>query len=117
LELKLPVLQGVYQAFYDSKALRDFGPVCGSNFEVPVRLEFLRTLAERVSQTFTKLQLGLALRRITIGESLLADVTDRSHHLLKFRNATRDLFDESSVRSGPLLFRRACSCHGCVKKV
>jgi hypothetical protein len=50
----------VNQAFYDSKALRDFGPVCRPNFEVPVRLEFLRTLAERVSQTYTKLQHGLA---------------------------------------------------------
>jgi hypothetical protein len=107
----------MYQAFYDSEGLRDFGFVRCPNFEVPVRLIFLRTLAERVSQTFTKLQLSFALRRIAIGESLLADVTDRSHHLLKFCNAKRDLFDESSFRSGPLVFRCACSCHGCVKKV
>lgn len=85
----------MYQAFYDGKALRDFGLVCGPNFEVPVRLEFLRTLTERVSKTFTKLQLGFALCRIAIGESLLADVTDRSYHLLKFRNAERDLFERS----------------------
>jgi hypothetical protein len=39
----------MYQAFKDSKALRDLGLVCCPNFEVPVRLKFLRTLAERVS--------------------------------------------------------------------
>lgn len=55
LDLKFPVFQGVDQTFNDGKASRDVGPVHCPNFEVSMCLEFWRTLAERLSQAFTKL--------------------------------------------------------------
>jgi hypothetical protein len=77
----------------------------------------VRTLTERVPQAFPKLQLGFALRSITIRKSLLADVIDGRQNFLKLVDSLRDLFEGSSFRSGPLMFCCACSCHGCVKKV
>ncbi|MDF0677365.1 MAG: hypothetical protein P0120_23960 [Nitrospira sp.] len=59
----------------------------------------MRTFTERLSQAFTKLQLGFALRRITIRESLLADVIDRHQNFLKLVDPVCDLFDESGFRS------------------
>lgn len=107
----------MYEACNDRKALGRLGFVRRMKFKVSIGLEFLRSLAEHVSQTFTKLQLSFALCRIAIGESLLADVSDGGDNLLKFRDSTRDLLDERSFGSGPLLLCRAYSCHGRVKKV
>ncbi|NGZ10548.1 MAG: hypothetical protein CV088_14355 [Nitrospira sp. LK70] len=59
----------------------------------------MRTLTERLSQTFTKLQFGLALRRITIRESLLTDVIDCGQNFLKLVDPLCDLIDERSFRS------------------
>jgi hypothetical protein len=82
LNLKFPVLQSLYQAVNDAKAPRDVGLARGQNFEIPVCVEFLRAFAECVPETFAKLQLGFALRRIAIGKSILADVMDCGDNLL-----------------------------------
>jgi hypothetical protein len=95
LDLKFTVFQGLYQALNDGKAPCDIGLVGCSNFETSVGLEFVRTLAECLSQTFTKLELGFALRGIAIGESLLADVIDGGDNLLKLGNSSRDLLEWS----------------------
>ncbi|MDF0666784.1 MAG: hypothetical protein P0119_12030 [Nitrospira sp.] len=59
----------------------------------------MRTLTKRLSQAFTKLQLGFALRRITIRESLLTDVIDCRQNFLKLVDSVCDLIDESGFRS------------------
>ena len=95
MDLKLPVFQGLDQALNDHKAPCDVGLVGCSNFEIAVGLEFVRTLAERLSQTFTELELGFALRGIAIGESFLADVIDGGDNLLKLGDSSRDLLEWS----------------------
>lgn len=116
MEVKFPVLQGVDQTRNDREASCDVGLVRCPNFEIPVCLKFLGTFAECLSKAFTKLQLGFTLGGIAIGESLLADVVDGGDNLLEFCDSKRDLFEWSRLRSGSLLFRRARSSHGCVKK-
>ena len=76
LKFQFPVLQGVHKVFNDRKGLYHLSLGRCANLEVPIRLEFMRTLTERLPQAFAKLQLGFALRRITIRKSLLADVID-----------------------------------------
>jgi len=76
----------------------------------------MRTLTERLSQAFTKLQLSFALRRVTIGKPLLADIIDCRKNFLKLADSLCDLIDESGFGSGPLMFRCSCSCHDCGKK-
>ena len=117
MKFQLPVFQGVYEIFDDSKGLCYLSFIRCANLEVAVRLEFVRTLTERLPEAFTKLQIGFALCRIAIRESLLADVIDCRQNFLKLVDSVRDLFDGSGFRSGPLMFSCACSCHGCVKKV
>lgn len=117
MKLQFPVLQGVHKVFNDSKGLCHLGLVPCADLEGPIRLEFVRTFIERLPQAFTKLQLGFALRRITIRKSFLANVFDCRQNLLKLIDSVRDFLDESDFRSGPLIFRWARSCHGCVKKV
>jgi hypothetical protein len=107
----------VDEVFNDGKALGHLGLVRRTKFEVAIGLEFLRSLAERVTQALAKLQLGFALRGIPIGKTFLAEVIDRCQHFLKLGDSECGLFDQSSFRSGPLMFRCACSCHGGVKKV
>lgn len=94
LQFKLPVLQGLYKFLNDSKALCRIGFVSGAKLKISVLLEFLRTLAERVAQTLAKLQLDLALCRITIRETFLAEVIDRRQNFLKLVDSVRELFDE-----------------------
>ncbi|MBK9307863.1 MAG: hypothetical protein IPM58_12445 [Nitrospira sp.] len=117
MELKFPVLKGVDQTRYDCEASSDVGLVRRPNFEIPVCLKFLGTFAEGLSQALTKLQLSFTLGGIAIGESLLADVVNRGDNLLEFCDSKRDLFEWRCFRSGSLLFRRARSSHGYVKKV
>lgn len=104
------------EAFDDRQGLCHLGLISRANLEVAIRLEFVRTLTERLPQAFTKLQFGFALCRITIRESLLADVVDCRQHFLKLVDPVRDLFDGSGFRSGPLMFGCARSCHDGVKK-
>ena len=82
-----------------------------------MRLKFLGPFSERLAQTFTKLQLGLALCCVAIGETVLAEVIDGCQEFLKLVDAARQLFDERGFRSLPLMVPCACSCHGSVKKV
>jgi len=115
--VQFPVLQDLDKTFNDGKGLCHLGLVRRANLEIPMCVEFVRTLTERLPQAFTKLQFGFALCGITIRESLLADVIDCRQNFLELVDSVRDLFDESGFRSGPLMFRCACACHDCVKKV
>ena len=115
--VQFPVLQNLYKTFNDGKSLCRLSLVRCANLEIPIRLEFVRTLTERLPQAFTKLQLGFALCCITIRESLLADVIDFRQNFLKLVDSMCDLFNESGFRSGPLMFRSACPCHNCVKSL
>jgi hypothetical protein len=105
------------QALDHSDALGHLNFIGRAQLEVLVVLEFLRTLAECVAQTFSKLEFGLALSSIPIGEALSAKVIDCRKKFLKLRDSKRDLLDLNGFGSGPLLFPCACSCHGCVEKV
>lgn len=116
MKLQFPILQDLDKIFKDGKGLCHLSLVCCANLEASIGLEFVRTLAERLPQAFTKLQLGFALCRITVREPLLADVTDCRQHFMELVDSVRNLFDESGFRSGPLMFRCARPCHGCVKK-
>ncbi len=93
--VQFPVLQDLYKTFNDGKGLCHLSLVRCANLEIPIRVEFVGTLTERLPQAFAKLQLGFALCCITIRESLLADVIDCSKNLLKFVDSVRGLFDES----------------------
>jgi hypothetical protein len=115
--VQFPVLQDLYKTFNDGKSLCRLSLVRCANLEIPIRLEFVRTLTERLPQAFTKLQLGFALCCITIRETLLADVIDCRQDFLKLVDSVRNLFDEGGFRAGPLMFRSACSCHSCVKSL
>ena len=95
MKFKLPVLQGLDEAFNDGKAPGHFGLVRCTKFEVSMGLEFLRSFAECVTQTLAKLQLGFALRGIAIRKTFLTQVIDRSRHFLKLRDSERGLFDQS----------------------
>ena len=116
MKFQLSVFQGVDEAFDDRQSLGHLGFISRANLEVAMRLEFVRTLTERLPQAFTKLKFGFALCRITIRESLLADVVDGRQNFLKLVDPVRDFFDGSGFRSGPLMFGCARSCHGGVKK-
>jgi hypothetical protein len=63
--------------------------------EVSIGLEFLGSFTERASQALAKLQLGFALRGITIRKTFLAEVIDRRQHFLKLQDSECDLFDQS----------------------
>jgi hypothetical protein len=115
LKFEFPILQDLYKLFNDGKGLCYLSLICCANLEVPIGLEFVRTLTERLPQAFTKLQLGFALCRITVREPLLADVTNCRQNFLELVDSMRNLFDESGFRSGPLMFRCARPCHGCEK--
>jgi hypothetical protein len=85
----------MYKAFNDGKALGYLGLVRCTKFEVPIGLEFLRSLTERVTQTLAKLQLSFALCGITIWKAFLAEIIDRCHHFLKLGDSECGLFDQS----------------------
>ncbi len=116
MKFEFSVFQGADEAFDDPKSLCHLGFIGRANLEVAMRLEFVRTLTERLPEAFTKLQFSFALCRVTIRESLLADVIDGRQNFLKLVDPVRDLFDGSGFRSGPLMFGCARSCHGGVKK-
>jgi hypothetical protein len=116
LKFQFPVLKSLDKTFNNRKGLYYLALVRCANLEVPIRLKFVRSFAERLPQALTKLQLGFALCRITIRESLLADVIDCRQNFLKLVDSVRNLFDGGGLRSGSLMFSRACPCHGGVKK-
>ena len=95
MKFQLPVLQGVYEALNDSKTLGHLGLVCRMKFEVAIGLKLLGSLAEHVTQALAKLQLGFALRSITIWKAFLTEVIDRCQHFLKLGDSERGLFDRS----------------------
>lgn len=95
MKFQLPVLQGVYEALNDSKALGHLGLVCRTKFEVAIGLKLLGSLAERVTQALAKLQLGFALRSITIRKAFLTEVIDRCQHFLELGDSECGLFDRS----------------------
>ena len=83
----------MYEVFNDSKAFGHLALVRCTKFEVPIGLKLLRSLAERVAQALAKLQLGFALRGISIGKTFLAEVIDRCRYFLKLGDSECDLFD------------------------
>jgi len=85
----------VYEAFNGSQALSHLGLVRRTKFEVAIGLKLLRSLAERVTQALPKLQLGFALRSITIWKAFLTEVIDRCQHFLKLGDSECGLFDRS----------------------
>jgi hypothetical protein len=95
----------MYEAFNDRNALGHLGLVRRTNFEVSISLEFLGSLAERMTQAFAKLQLGFALRGIPIRKTFLAQVIDRRQHFLKLRDSECGFFDQNRFRSRTLMFR------------
>lgn len=84
MEFQLPVLQDMYETVYGSKGLGYFSLVRCAKFKVSIGLEFLRSLAEGVTQTLAKLQLGFALRGVAVGKPFLAEVIDRGQYFLQF---------------------------------
>ena len=95
MKFQLPVLQGVYEALNDSKTLGHLGLVRRTKFEVAIGLKLLGSLAEHVTQALAKLQLGFALRRITIWKAFLTEVIDRCHHFPELGDSECGLFDQS----------------------
>lgn len=98
MKFQFPVLQGMHEVPNDRNGLCHLSLGRCANLEVSIRLEFMRSLTKRLPQAFTKLQLGLALRRITIRESLLTDVIDCRQNFLKPADPLRDFFDEGGFR-------------------
>lgn len=95
MKVKFPVLQGLDEAFNDSKAPGHIGLVRRTKFEVSMGLEFLRSFAECVTQTLAKPQLGFALRGVAIRKTFLTQVIDCGRHFLKLRDSERGFFDQS----------------------
>ncbi|OQW40530.1 MAG: hypothetical protein A4C66_02265 [Nitrospira sp. HN-bin3] len=105
------------QSFDDGKALGCVRLVPCTYLEIPVRLEFWGPFAERLAQTFTELQLGFALCRIAVGETLLTEVVDRRQDFLKPVDAACEFFEQGGFWSRSLLLSCACSCHGRTKSL
>lgn len=105
------------QGFNDGNAFGCFTFVSCTNLEIPMCVEFLGPFAERLAETFTKLQLGFALCRIAVGETVLAEVIDRRQDFLKPIDAAREFFEKGGFRSRSLLVPCACSCHGRTKSL
>jgi len=104
-------LQGLNQSLNDDEALGYLPLVSGTNFEVPVRLVFLRSFSECLAQTLPKFQLGLAASGITVRKAVLAEVMNGRQKFLKFIDAEGELFQQIGLGSRALLFPCACSCH------
>lgn len=83
----------MYEALNDSKALGHLGLIRRTKFEVAIGLKLLGSLTERVTQAFAKLQLGFALRSITIWKAFLTKVIDRCQYFLKLGDSECGLFD------------------------
>lgn len=104
-------MQGLNQSLNDDEALGYLPLVSGTNFEVPVRLVFLRSFSECLAQTLPKFQLGLAASGITVRKAVLAEVMNGRQKFLKFIDAEGELFQQIGLGSRALLFPCACSCH------
>lgn len=111
MQFKLSVLQGLNQSLDDDEALGYLPLVSRTNFEVPVRLVFLRSFSECLAQALPKFQLGLAAGGITVRKAVLAEVMDGRQKFLKFVDAEGELFQKVGLGSWALLFPCACSCH------
>lgn len=96
MKFQLPILQGVYEALNGSKTLVHLGLVRRTKFEVAIGLKLLGSLAEHVTQALAKLQLGFALRSITIWKAFLTEVIDRCQHFLKLGDSECGFFDRSN---------------------